>query len=204
MSADRPTADPGLPRSADLRDVSAEAFELDVFLRAHAHELQLSAETIDLLLAAESKAVDARKVLPDESERRVKSLLARSQVKSATEVGAILRSHREDAGLPPKIATLDLGISERALERIEEGSIAMLLNLDPAQVAAYLGRIEMDPTPVVRAALRANAQSAWGYTPGDHSEGRPQAALDRTSFSLDPACRKWIETFIRSWSAKSS
>ena len=102
----------------------------------------------------------------------------------------------------PEAGALELGVAETALKRIEEGAVQRLLNIDPAKVAAYLSRIAADPTVVVRAACKTTEQYAWGYTPGDHGETRPQTGISAASDALDPRDRLWIEAFLISWSGK--
>jgi hypothetical protein len=205
MSADLPEGASGLPEAEELGDISPEALELELVLRAHAHELSVSSQTVDLLLSDATTAAAARVVPVDESRSRVRSLLAMERADAASDVAAMMRSRREDAHMKPQAGASELGIAEGALLRIEEGAVAVLLNLDATRVASYLGRISMDPTIVVRAALRVSEQqSPWGYTPGDHGEGRPQAQFSRASQVLDPHDRDWIETFLRSWGARAN
>lgn len=199
MSADPPKGAPGLPEAEELSGISPEALEVALVLQAHAHELAVSSETVDLLLSAVANAATVGVGSSEESGRRVRILLARTRSQPVSDVAAMLRSHREDARIKPKAGALELGIAEGTLLRLEEGAVTMLLNLDAAKVASYLNRIAMDPTVVVRAALQVGEKAAWGYTPGEHGESRPQADVSRSSRVLDPHDREWIETFLRSW-----
>lgn len=187
----------------DFSELTAEALELEILLRAHAAELPLSDPTIDLLLGRASATLQAE-VTADESRRRVRDLVRRRTALRNRDVAQLLRSGRQHARIAPQTAAHELSVSTDALQRIEEGSISMLRNVDPATVAMYLHRIAVPPTPVIRAALRPASGPAWGYTPGDHGETRPQFDAAEAGVTLDPSDRDWIVGFMQTWTAQVS
>lgn len=174
----------------------ADAAEFEDRLRA-ATDIVPSDETVQFLnLISEPPSGSAE----DESARaRARVERARDSIKShRQDVAKVLSEARHKQGLSVQAAASSLGINRQAVNRIEQGQLALLANLDPRLVAGYIRQLGIDAMNFIRGVFPLpSAEAVYGYTPRTPTE---EQELAQSQVAARDARRdfEWIGQFLRS------